>query len=37
MTEKEWEKITENPSSITSMSDEILDLMKLYIKNLPIN
>ena len=37
MTEKELEKVTKESSSITSMSDEILYLMKLYIKNLPIN
>lgn len=24
MTEKEWEKVKKNPSSITSMSDDIL-------------
>ena len=30
-------KVTKKPSSITSMSDDILFLMKLYIKSLPIN
>ena len=30
-------KVANETSSITSISDDILFLMKLYIKNLPIN